>query len=59
MERYTKLPIIVRYKVGSVKGKPLEKEYLMLTSMGVSTVLLSVSLIHSRISATYFDWERR
>jgi len=44
MVRYTKLPTIARYKVGSVKGKPSEEEYLLLTSMGVSTVLLSVSL---------------
>ena len=44
MVRYTKIPTIVRYKVGSVKGKPSEEEYLLLTSMGVSTVLLSVSL---------------
>jgi hypothetical protein len=26
--------------------------------MRVSIVLLSVSLAHSRISATYFDWEK-
>jgi hypothetical protein len=59
MVRYTKLPTIVRYKVGSIKGKPSEEEYLALTSIGVSTVLLLVSLARSRISATYFDWERR
>jgi hypothetical protein len=53
--RYTKLPTIVRYKVGYVKGKPSEEEYLVLTSMGVSTVLFLVSLACSRISATYFD----
>jgi len=58
MVRYTKLPIIVQYKVGSVKGKPLEEEYLALTSMRVCTVLLLVSLAHLRIFATYFDWER-
>ena len=57
--RYTKLPTMVQYKVGSVKGKPSEEEYLALTSMRVSTVLLSVSLVCSRISATYFVWERR
>jgi hypothetical protein len=55
MVRYTKLLTIVRYKVGSVKGKPPEEEYLALTLMTVSTVLLSVSLARSRISATYFD----
>jgi hypothetical protein len=55
MVRYTKLPIIVQYKVGSVKGKPLEEEYLALTSMGVCTVLLLVSLAHLRIFVTYFD----
>jgi hypothetical protein len=55
MVRYSKLPMIVRYKVGSIKGKPSEEEYLALTSMRVSTVLLSVSLARSRISATYFD----
>jgi hypothetical protein len=55
MVRYTKLPTIVRYKVGSVKGKPLEEEYFALTSMRVSIVLLLVSLVRSRISATYFD----
>jgi hypothetical protein len=55
MVRYIKLPTIVRYKVGSIKGKPLEEGYLALTSIGVSTVLLSVSLACSRISATYFD----
>jgi len=55
MVRYTKLPTIVRYKVEYIKGKPLEEEYLALTSIGVSTVLLSVSLARSRISATYFD----
>jgi len=55
MVRYIKLPIIIRYKVGSVKGKPSKEKYLALTSMGVSTVLLSVSLARSRISATYFD----
>jgi hypothetical protein len=63
MVRYTKLPIIVRYKVESIKGKPseedTEEEYLALTLIGVSTILLSVSLARSRISATYFDWERR
>jgi len=53
--RYIKLPIIVRYKVGSIKGKPSEEEYIALTSMGGSTVLLSVNLAHLRISATYFD----
>jgi hypothetical protein len=31
MVRYTKLPIIVRYKVRSIKGKPSEEEYLALT----------------------------
>jgi len=55
MVRYTNLPIIVRYKVASTKGKPSEEEYLVLTSIGVSTVLLSVSLARSRISTTYFD----
>jgi hypothetical protein len=55
MVRYTKLPTIVWYKVGSIKGKPSEEEYLALTSIGVSTVLLSVCLTRSRISATYFD----
>jgi len=50
---------IVRYKVGSFKGKPSEEEYLALTSIRVSIVFLSVSLARSRISATYFDWERR
>jgi hypothetical protein len=57
--RYTKHPTIVWYEVWSVKGKPSEEEYFALTSMGVSTVLLSVSLTYSRISATYFDRERR
>jgi hypothetical protein len=33
MVRYTKLPTIVRYKVGYVKGKSLEEEYLTLTLM--------------------------
>jgi len=55
MVRYTKLPTIVRYKVEYIKGKPSEEEYFALTSIGVSTVLLSVSLARSRISATYFD----
>jgi hypothetical protein len=55
MVRYTKLPTIVRYKVGSIKGKPLEEEYLALTSIEVSTVLLSISQARLRISATYFD----
>jgi hypothetical protein len=55
MVRYTKIPTIVRYKVGSVKGKPSEEEYFALTSMRVSIVLLSFSLAGSRISATYFD----
>jgi hypothetical protein len=55
MVRYAKLSTIGRYKVGSITGKPSEEEYLALTSIGVSTVLLSVSLAHSRISATYFD----
>jgi hypothetical protein len=59
MVRYTKLPTIVRYKIGSIKGKPSEEDYLALTSIGVSTILLSVSRARSRISATYFDWERR
>ena len=59
MVRYTKLPTIVRYKVGSIKGKPSEEEYLALTSIGVSRILLLVSLPRSRIFATYFDWERR
>jgi hypothetical protein len=48
--RYIKLPTIVRYKLGFDKGKPSEEEYFMLTSKRVSTVLLSVSLVHSRIS---------
>jgi len=55
MVRYTKLPTIVRYKVGSIKGKPSEEEYLALTLMRVSTVLLSTSLARSRIAATYFN----
>jgi hypothetical protein len=55
MVRYTKLPTIVQYKVGLVKGKPSKEEYLALTSMRVSTFLLSVSLARSKISATYFD----
>jgi hypothetical protein len=55
MVRYTKLPTIVWYKVGSVKGKPLEEKYHVLTSIEVSKVLLSISLAHSRISATYFN----
>jgi len=55
MVRYSKLPTIVWYKVGSAKGKPLEEKYLALTSIGVSILLLSVSLASSRISATYFD----
>jgi len=57
MVRYTKLPTILRYKVGYVKGKPSEEEYIALTLTGVSTVLLSVSLTRSKISATYFDYE--
>jgi len=55
MVRYTKLPTIVQYKVGSIKGKPSEEDYLALISIGVYTVLLSVSLARSRISATYFN----
>jgi hypothetical protein len=55
MVTYSKLQTIVRYEVGFVKDKPLEEEYLVLTSMRVSTVLLSVSLARSRISATYFN----
>jgi len=55
MLRYTKLLTIVRYKVGSIKGKPSEEEYLALTSIGVSRILLLVSLARSRISATNFD----
>jgi len=55
MVRYTNLPAILQYKVGSIKVKPLEEEYLALTSIGVSIVLLLVSLVYSRISATYFD----
>jgi hypothetical protein len=31
----------------------------VLISIRVSTVLLSVNLARSRISATYFNWERR
>jgi hypothetical protein len=54
MVRYTKLPIIVWYKVGSEKNKLLEEEYFALTSIGVSIILLSVSLARSRISATFF-----
>jgi hypothetical protein len=55
MVRYTKLPTIVGYKIGSIKGKPSEEEYIALTSMGVSTILLSVSLTRLRIYAIYFD----
>ena len=57
--RYIKLPIIIQYKVEFGKSKPLEEEYIVLASMRVSTVLLSISLTHSIISVTYFDWERR
>jgi hypothetical protein len=53
--RYTKLPTIVWYKVGSVKGRPSEQEYIALISMGVSTVLLSVNLVRRRIFTIYFD----
>jgi hypothetical protein len=53
--RYIKLPTIVRYKVGSDKGKLSEEEYFALTSIRVSTILLTVSLARLRISATYFD----
>jgi hypothetical protein len=55
MVRYTKLPTIVWYKIGSIKGNISEEEYLALTSIEVSIVLLAVSLARSRISATYFD----
>jgi hypothetical protein len=55
--RYIKFPTIVRYKIGYGKSKPSEEKYFALTSIGVSTVLLSVSLAHSRISVIYFDWE--
>jgi len=55
MVRYTKIPIIVQYKIGSIKGKPSEEEYLALTSIWVSIVLWSVNLARSRISTTYFD----
>jgi len=55
MVRYTKLLIIVRYKVRSAKGIPSEEQYLVLTSIRVFIVLLSVSLARLRISATYFD----
>jgi hypothetical protein len=46
---------MVRYKVGSDKGKPLKEEYFVLTSMRVSTILLLVTLAHSRIFAIYFN----
>jgi hypothetical protein len=52
---YTKLPTIVHYKIGYVKGKPSEEKYLVLTSMRVSIVLLSVNLARSRISTINFD----
>jgi hypothetical protein len=51
---YTKLPTIVQYKAGPVKCKPSKEEYLALTSMRVSTILLSVSLARLRISIAYF-----
>jgi len=57
--RYIKLPTILWYKLGSVKGKPSKEEYLVLTLMGVSIVFLLVSLVRSRISTIYSDWERR
>jgi hypothetical protein len=56
--RYIKLPIIVRYRVRSDKCKLLEEKYLGLTLVRVSTVLLSVTLACSKISATYFDWKK-
>jgi len=59
MVRYIKLPTIVRYKVGTIKGKPSKEKYLALTSIGVFTVLLSVNIVRSRIFVTYFDWEKR
>ena len=59
MVRYIKFLIIVRYKVGFIKGKLSEEEYFALILIGVFTVLLSVSLVRSRISVIYFDWERR
>jgi len=55
MVRYMKLSTIVWYKVGFIKGKSSKEEYLVLTSIRVSTVMLSISLVHSRIFATYFD----
>jgi hypothetical protein len=57
--RFTKLPPIVCYKVGSNKCKPFEKEYIALTSMRVFIVLLLVSLARSRISAIFFYWEKK
>jgi len=41
--RYTKLPTIVRYKVRSVKGKPSKEKYFVLTSIGVSILVISKS----------------
>ena len=54
--RYIKLPTIIWYKVEPDKGKLSEKKkYFVLISMKVSTVLLSVSLVCSRIFTTYFN----
>jgi multidrug transporter EmrE-like cation transporter len=57
--RYTKLPTIVQYKVGFGKSKPSEEKYPALISIGISIVLLSISLARSKISISYFYWERR
>jgi len=43
MVRYTKLPTIVRYKVGFVKGKPLEEEYCVNYNESVCSFVISKS----------------
>jgi hypothetical protein len=57
--RYIKFPTTVWYKAWSDKGKLSKEEYFALTSIRASIVLLWVSLAHSKISAIYFDWEKK
>jgi hypothetical protein len=52
---YKKLSTIIWYKVGYNKCKSSEEKYYVLISKEVSTILLSISLVHLRISATYFE----
>ena len=56
--RYTKLPTMAQYKVGSSQRVPPKKKYRTLTLKRLSTILVLVRRTWSRMSTMYLDYQR-